>query len=76
MITYKDSGVNIEEGYESVKLIKEHAKRTMIPGVINDLGSFAGMFELHSPRPFIQSWIWVSSSLISAAIWATGLVGL
>lgn len=46
MITYKDSGVNIEEGYESVKLIKEHAKRTMIPGVINDLGSFAGMFEL------------------------------
>lgn len=46
MITYKDSGVNIEEGYESVKLIKEHAKKTMIPGVINDLGSFAGMFEL------------------------------
>ncbi len=45
-ITYKDSGVNIEEGYESVKLIKEHAKRTYIPGVISDLGSFAGMFEL------------------------------
>lgn len=46
MITYKDSGVNIEEGYESVKLIKDHAKKTFIPGVINDLGSFAGMFEL------------------------------
>jgi len=46
MITYKDSGVNIEEGYESVKLIKEHAKKTFIPGVISDLGSFAGMFEL------------------------------
>jgi len=46
MITYKDSGVNIEEGYQSVKLIKEHAKKTFIPGVINDLGSFAGMFEL------------------------------
>ena len=45
-ITYKDSGVNIEEGYESVKLIKEHAKKTFIPGVISDLGSFAGMFEL------------------------------
>lgn len=45
-ITYKDSGVNIEEGYESVKRIKEHAKRTYIPGVISDLGSFAGMFEL------------------------------
>lgn len=46
MITYKDSGVNIEEGYESVKLIKKHAARTMIPGVLNGLGSFAGMFEL------------------------------
>lgn len=46
MITYKDSGVNIEEGYESVKLIKNHAARTMIPGVLNGLGSFAGMFEL------------------------------
>lgn len=46
MLTYKDSGVNIEEGYESVKLIKNHAARTMIPGVLNGLGSFAGMFEL------------------------------
>lgn len=46
MITYKDSGVNIEEGYESVKLIKKHAERTFIPGVLNNLGSFAGMFEL------------------------------
>ncbi|MBI6872801.1 phosphoribosylformylglycinamidine cyclo-ligase [Clostridium aciditolerans] len=46
MITYKDSGVNIEEGYESVKLIKRHAERTFIPGVLNNLGSFAGMFEL------------------------------
>jgi phosphoribosylformylglycinamidine cyclo-ligase len=46
MITYKDSGVNIEEGYKSVSLIKEHARRTFIPGVLNNLGSFAGMFEL------------------------------
>lgn len=48
MITYKDSGVNIEEGYKSVSLIKEHAMRTFIPGVINNLGSFAGMFEIGS----------------------------
>lgn len=46
MITYKDSGVNIEEGYKSVSLIKEHAKKTFIPGVINNIGSFAGMFEI------------------------------
>ena len=48
MITYKESGVNIEEGYRSVNMIKEHAKRTFIPGVINNLGSFAGMFEIGS----------------------------
>jgi phosphoribosylformylglycinamidine cyclo-ligase len=46
MITYKDSGVNIEEGYQSVKLIKDHAAKTFIPGVLNNLGSFAGMFEM------------------------------
>lgn len=46
MITYKDSGVNIEEGYKSVDIIKNHASKTFIPGVMNNLGSFAGMFEL------------------------------
>ncbi|WP_368488160.1 phosphoribosylformylglycinamidine cyclo-ligase [Clostridium sp. BJN0013] len=46
MITYKDSGVNIEEGYKSVKLMKEYSTQTFIPGVLNGLGSFAGMFEL------------------------------
>lgn len=46
MITYKDSGVNIEEGYKSVKLIKDYAARTMSNYVLNGLGSFAGMVEL------------------------------
>ncbi|WP_446898789.1 phosphoribosylformylglycinamidine cyclo-ligase [Clostridium sp. LBM24168] len=46
MITYKDSGVNIKEGYKSVKLIKKYSAATFIPGVLNGLGSFAGMFEL------------------------------
>ena len=46
MITYKESGVNIEEGYKSVKLIKDYAARTMSNYVLNGLGSFAGMVEL------------------------------
>ena len=46
MATYRDSGVNIEEGYKSVKLMKEYSASTFIPGVLNGLGSFAGMFEL------------------------------
>lgn len=46
MITYKESGVNIEEGYKSVKLIKDYAAKTMSNLVLNGLGSFAGMVEL------------------------------
>ncbi|OPX47644.1 phosphoribosylformylglycinamidine cyclo-ligase [Clostridium thermobutyricum] len=46
MLTYKDSGVNIEEGYKSVKLIQNYAKRTMNEYVLNGLGSFGGMVEL------------------------------
>ncbi|WP_294375235.1 phosphoribosylformylglycinamidine cyclo-ligase [uncultured Clostridium sp.] len=46
MITYKEAGVNIEEGYRSVKLIKEYAAKTMSKYVLNGLGSFAGMVEI------------------------------
>lgn len=46
MTTYKDAGVNIEEGYKSVKLMKRYSASTFTPGVLNGIGSFAGMFEL------------------------------
>lgn len=46
MVSYKEAGVNIEEGYKSVDLIKKHASKTFTKGVLNNLGSFAGMFEL------------------------------
>ncbi|HOT30916.1 MAG TPA: phosphoribosylformylglycinamidine cyclo-ligase [Petrotogaceae bacterium] len=46
MKDYKESGVDINEGYRTVELIRKHTKRTMIPGVLNDIGGFAGMFEL------------------------------
>ncbi len=46
MLTYKESGVNIEEGYKSVKLIKDLVKQTYSKYVLNGLGSFAGMVEL------------------------------
>jgi len=45
-LTYKASGVDVEAGYETVKLMKEHTKRTMIPGVLGELGSFGGFFEI------------------------------
>lgn len=46
MVDYKESGVNILEGYKTVDIVKRHAQSTFIPGVLNGLGSFAGMFEL------------------------------
>lgn len=45
-LTYRAAGVDVEAGYETVKLIKQHTKRTMIPGVLGELGSFGGFFEI------------------------------
>ena len=42
--SYRAAGVNIEAGYEGVKLMKQHVARTMIPGVVSDLGGFGGLF--------------------------------
>lgn len=46
MITYKDAGVNIEEGYKAVKLMKEYTAKTLTSSVLNGIGSFAGMVKL------------------------------
>jgi len=43
--TYKDAGVDVEAGYEAVKLIKKHAHSTFDGHVLQDLGSFGGMYE-------------------------------
>ena len=43
---YKNSGVDIEAGYKSVELMKEHVKRTMRPEVLGGLGGFSGAFSL------------------------------
>ncbi len=45
-IGYKDSGVDVEEGYNAVNEYKSHASRTRIPGLLSELGSFNGMFEI------------------------------
>ena len=42
--SYKDAGVDVTAGYRAVELIKDHAKRTSIPGVISGLGGFGGLF--------------------------------
>lgn len=43
---YKKAGVDIEAGYESVKLMKKYVKETMRPEVLGGLGGFSGAFDL------------------------------
>jgi phosphoribosylformylglycinamidine cyclo-ligase len=50
MITYKDSGVNIEAGYEAVKLMRESVRKTFSPQVLTDIGGFGGLYSLDNDR--------------------------
>lgn len=43
---YKKAGVDIEAGYQSVELMKEHVKKTMRAEVMGGLGGFSGAFSL------------------------------
>lgn len=43
---YKNAGVDIEAGYKSVELMKEHVKKTMRPEVLTNLGGFSGAFSM------------------------------
>lgn len=47
---YKQAGVDIHAGYESVERIKKHVKRTMRPEVLSGLGGFGALFELPSDK--------------------------
>ncbi len=42
--SYKNAGVDVTAGYESVELIKKDVKRTAIPGVLGGIGGFGGLF--------------------------------
>ena len=43
---YNSAGVDVEAGYESVRLIKEDVKKTAIEGVLGGIGGFGGLFEI------------------------------
>ncbi|MCD8015827.1 MAG: phosphoribosylformylglycinamidine cyclo-ligase [Lachnospiraceae bacterium] len=43
---YKSAGVDIEAGYRSVDLMKEHIKKTMRPEVLTNIGGFSGAFSM------------------------------
>ena len=45
---YKKAGVDIEAGYKSVELMKEHIKGTMRPEVLTNIGGFSGAFSMEA----------------------------
>jgi len=45
---YKNAGVSLESGYESVERIKKHTERTRNLGMMSNIGSFGGCFDLSS----------------------------
>jgi phosphoribosylformylglycinamidine cyclo-ligase len=49
-LTYRDAGVDIDEGDRLVELIKPHAASTNRPGVMGGLGGFGGLFALTPGR--------------------------
>ena len=50
---YKNSGVDIEAGYKSVELMKEHVKKTMREEV---LGGHGRLWPVHSPWQRLKRW--------------------
>ena len=46
MLTYKESGVDIDEGNRAVDLIKGKIKGTYDGNVVGDLGNFSGLYSL------------------------------
>ena len=57
---YKKAGVDIEAGYKSVELMKEHVKKTMRSEVLGGIGGFSGAFSIDKfkdmEHPTLVSW--------------------
>ena len=45
---YKNAGVDIEAGYKSVELMKQHIAKTMRPEVLGGIGGFSGAFSMNA----------------------------
>ncbi len=45
--SYKNAGVDVEAGYEAVRLMKSDVKKTFIDGVMSDIGGFGGLFSIN-----------------------------
>lgn len=50
MIDYKSAGVDVEAGYEAVRLMRDDVRRTFRPEVLTDIGGFGGLFALDKSK--------------------------
>ncbi len=48
--SYKQAGVDVTAGYQSVELMKEAVKSTYNEGVVSDLGGFGGLYALNTEK--------------------------
>ncbi len=53
-MNYRESGVDVEAGYQAVRLMREHVKRTHIPGVLSELGGFGGLFDIGNGQVLVS----------------------
>ena len=43
--SYKAAGVDITAGYRAMEMMKAHIARTAVPGVMEGIGGFGGLFR-------------------------------
>ena len=55
---YKKAGVDIEAGYKSVELMKEHIAKTMRPEVLTNIGGFSGAFFHGKIQRYGKTLLW------------------
>ena len=48
--SYRQAGVDLDAGNETVRRIKALARQTFTPEVLSDIGSFGGLFRLDRDR--------------------------
>jgi len=51
MTSYRDAGVDIDEGNRTVKMLSEVVKSTMTPPVLSEIGAFGGLFAADDLGP-------------------------
>ena len=55
MTTYKNAGVDKEEGYKTVDLIKPLVKKTYNKNVLTELGQFGALYELGKYNKILET---------------------